>query len=47
MKRIVTTENAFKSFYQEENFKLQSKCDKIDASEVMDFPKLDNLIQSQ
>ena len=41
MKRLVSTENALKSLYEEEKLKLKSKYDKLDASDVMDFPKLD------
>lgn len=41
MKRLVNTENVLKSLYEEEKLKLKSKYDKLDASEVNDFPKLE------
>lgn len=41
MKRLVNTENVLKSLYEEEKLKLKSKYDKLYASEVNDFPKLE------
>lgn len=40
MKRMVSTENLLKSMYEEMKLKLKSKYDKLDASDVVDFPML-------